>query len=114
MYELITIFLLTSSFGYGQSGTKHPAKRPHVWWQADWQKDSIPGISLNEAYDYLKGRKSKTVIVAILDNCVDTSHEDFKNITWINKKEIAGNGIDDDNNGYIDDTNGWCFVCGKK
>lgn len=114
MYELITIFLLTSSFGYGQSGTKHPAKRPHDWWQADWQKDSIPGISLNEAYDYLKGRKSKTVIVAILDNCVDTSHEDFKNITWINKKEIAGNGIDDDNNGYIDDTNGWCFVCGKK
>ena len=41
---------------------------------ADWKKDSLPGISLDQAYEYLKGRKSKTVIVAILDDCIDTSH----------------------------------------
>ncbi|HEY4877232.1 MAG TPA: peptidase S8, partial [Puia sp.] len=75
-----------------QSGAEHPSKRPHDWWQADWKKDSLPGISLDEAYNYLKGRKSKTVIVAIIDNCVDTAHDDLKNILWTNKKEIAGNG----------------------
>ncbi|HEY5462130.1 MAG TPA: S8 family serine peptidase [Hanamia sp.] len=98
---------------FAQSGAEQPAKRPHDWWQADPQKDSLPGISLDEAYNYLKGRKSKPVIVAIIDDCIDTSHEDLKNILWTNKKEIAGNGIDDDKNGYVDDVHGWCFVCGK-
>ncbi|HLK30769.1 MAG TPA: S8 family serine peptidase [Puia sp.] len=113
MYKLIAILLLASSFSYAQSGAEHPAKRPQDWWQADWKKDSIPGISLDEAYNYLKGRKSKTVIVAIIDNCVDTSHEDLKDFIWTNKKEIAGNGIDDDGNGYADDVHGWCFIANK-
>jgi cell wall-associated protease len=113
---IIIIFSFLVSFGsnaYCQNGAEYPAKRPHDWWQADWKKDSIPGISLDEAYNYLKGRKSKTVIVAIIDNCVDTAHDDLKNILWTNKKEIEGNGVDDDHNGYIDDVHGWCFVCGK-
>ncbi len=96
-----------------QSNAQRPLKRPHDWWQADWIIDSIPGISLNEAYDYLKGRKPRPVIVAIIDDCIDSSHEDLKNMLWTNKKEIAGNGIDDEHNGYVDDVHGWCFVCGK-
>ncbi len=74
-----------------QSNAQSPIKRPHDWWQTDWKKDSLPGISLNEAYDFLKGRKSKTAIVAIIDNCVDTAHEELKDFIWTNKKEIAGN-----------------------
>lgn len=111
----LTIFLqLSCSFCNAQSGAVHPAKqRPHDWWQADWKKDSLPGISLDEAYAYLKGRKSKPLIVAILDECIDTSHEDLKGILWTNKKEIPGNVIDDDKSGYTDDVHGWCFVCGK-
>ena len=99
---------------YSQSKATHPAKRPHDWWQADWKKDSIPGISLDEAYNYLKGRKSKPVIVAIIDNCVDTAHEELKDYIWTNKKEIPGNNIDDDGNGYVDDVHGWCYIANKK
>lgn len=110
----ITIFLqLSYNFCNGQSGAINPAKRPHDWWQADWKKDSLPGISLDEAYNYLKGRKSKQVIVAIIDNCVDTAHEELKDFIWTNKKEIPGNGIDDDHNGYVDDVHGWCFIANK-
>jgi cell wall-associated protease len=108
---LACLFFFTRS--YAQSGVRYPTKRPHDWWQADWKKDSIPGISLNEAYDYLKGRKSQTVIVAIIDNCVDTAHEKLKDYIWTNKKEIAGNNKDDDGNGYIDDVHGWCFIANK-
>jgi cell wall-associated protease len=106
------LFFLFSTTNAQQTASHH-TKRPHDWWQADWKKDSLPGISLDEAYAYLKGRKSKKVIVAIIDACIDTSHEDLKNCLWTNTKEIPGNGIDDDHNGYIDDVHGWCFVCGK-
>ena len=49
------------------------------------------------------------VIVAVLDTGIDYQHEDlFQNI-WKNEREIPGNGIDDDGNGYVDDVYGWDF-----
>lgn len=72
--------------------------------------ESTHGIGTEQAYELLKGKKSKRVIVAILDSGVDTDHEDLKDNVWVNEDEIAGNGIDDDNNGYIDDINGWNFL----
>jgi cell wall-associated protease len=53
------------------------------------------------------------VIVAILDSGVEIDHEDLKDKIWVNKDEIAGNGIDDDKNGYVDDVYGWNFIGGK-
>lgn len=50
------------------------------------------------------------VLVGVLDTGVDYTHEDLKANIFINSKEIAGNGIDDDGNGYIDDTHGWNFA----
>jgi cell wall-associated protease len=88
----------------------NPLKRQYDWWLADWKKDSLPGISLNEAYHYLEGRTAQPVVVAILDGGLDTAHEDLKDCIWVNTKEISGNGIDDDGNGYIDDVHGWNFV----
>ena len=81
----------------------------------DITKDSFYGISLNKAYQFLqsKNRTPQTVIVAVIDSGVDTTHEDLKNILWKNSKEIPGNGIDDDQNGYIDDVYGWNFIGGK-
>ena len=79
------------------------------WFEKDPNADSIAGISLGKAYHLLKGRKSRTVIVAVIDNGVDIHHEDLKNVIWTNLKEIPDNGIDDDNNGYIDDVHGWNF-----
>src|SRR3989337_3954194 len=61
----------------------------------------------------VKGKKSQTVIVAVIDSGIDTTHEDLKPILWKNPKEIPGNGIDDDKNGYVDDVYGWNFIGGK-
>ncbi len=88
---------------------------PKGWHLLDLSQDSYYGISLNKAYSFLieKHKVSKPVIVAVLDSGIDTTHEDLKNVLWHNPKEIPGNGIDDDGNGYIDDTIGWNFLGGK-
>ncbi len=65
-------------------------------------------INATRAWDTV--RESPNVIIAILDTGVQVSHPDLKSNIWINKKEIAGNNLDDDNNGFIDDVNGWDFV----
>ncbi len=81
------------------------------WSHLDLVSDSVPGMSVDMAYSkFLKGRKGKKVIVGIVDSGVDIEHEDLKAVIWTNKKEIAGNGKDDDKNGYIDDIHGWNFL----
>ncbi len=81
------------------------------WSHLDLEKDSIPGMSVDKAYaELLKGKKGTTVIVGVVDSGVDIEHDDLKSVVWTNKKEIPGNGIDDDNNGYIDDIHGWNFL----
>lgn len=51
----------------------------------------------------------KPVVIAIIDTGVDIAHEDMKNVLWTNSDEIAGNGVDDDKNGYKDDVHGYNF-----
>jgi cell wall-associated protease len=68
------------------------------------------GMNTTKAYKALKKKTSTTVIVAIIDSGIDIEHADLKGKIWTNTKEIAGNGIDDDNNGYIDDIHGWNFL----
>jgi subtilisin family serine protease len=81
------------------------------WHLKDIELDTIPGISLQRAYDsLLVGKKGKEVIIAVLDTKLDIHHEDLKKQLWVNKKEIPNNNIDDDNNGYIDDIHGWNFL----
>ena len=55
----------------------------------------------------------RTVVIAVLDTGVDYNHEDLKGNIWVNTDEIPDNGIDDDGNGYVDDTIGWNFVSGN-
>ncbi len=86
----------------------------HGWQLMDYRQDGIFGAGVTKAYKaILKEKKSHTVIVAVIDGGVDTAHEDLVGHIWTNPKEIPGNGIDDDHNGYVDDVHGWNFVGGK-
>lgn len=81
------------------------------WWHLDPIKDTVPGMSIEHTYkEIIKNRKGETVIVSIIDSGIDINHEDLKNVIWTNPAEIPDNGIDDDNNGYIDDIHGWNFL----
>lgn len=65
-------------------------------------------IDSTDAWDTTTG--SSSVIVAVVDSGVDLDHEDLADNIWVNTGEIAGNGVDDDGNGFVDDVNGWDFV----
>jgi subtilisin family serine protease len=65
-------------------------------------------IHAEEAWGTQRG--SKDVIVAVIDTGVDYNHEDLRNALWRNPGEIPGNGIDDDDNGFVDDVVGWDFA----
>jgi len=105
------------AFTFAQSdtstGTDSVKVAPNNWYQLDRQTTGYYGISLDKAYDFLKGKPSKTILVAVIDSGVDTLQNDLKGILWHNPGEIPGNGIDDDHNGYVDDVYGWNFIGGK-
>jgi cell wall-associated protease len=96
-------------------GTSAKKDLPKGWHLMDKDQDGVEGISLNKCYEFIRGKnlKSKQVIVAVIDSGVDTLHEDLKGVLWTNPREIPGNGIDDDHNGYVDDVHGWNFIGGK-
>jgi len=105
-------FILSNS-AFSQS---KDVKLPSNWYNLDLVADGYFGISTEKAYkELLSNKKPKqNVIVAVIDGGVDINHEDLKDVLWTNKKEIPGNGIDDDGNGYIDDIHGWNFIGSKK
>lgn len=85
---------------------------PSDWMHADKAADGMYGISSRKAYEYWLSKKqpTKKVIVAVIDSGVDIQHPDLKGKIWTNQLEVAGNGIDDDRNGYVDDIHGWNFI----
>ena len=64
-------------------------------------------IGMPEAWAIEKGKPE--IIIAVVDTGFDYTHEDLASQTWVNAGEIPDNGVDDDNNGYIDDVRGWDF-----
>jgi len=86
------------------------AQKQH-WGHADLLTDTIPGMSVDKAYEEIIGKKKgEKVIVAVLDAGVDLKHEDLDDVIWTNPGEKSGNGIDDDGNGYVDDVHGYNFL----
>ncbi|MEE9410938.1 MAG: S8 family serine peptidase, partial [Candidatus Heimdallarchaeota archaeon] len=69
-----------------------------------WHLDQI---NITGAWDITVG--SKDIVIAVIDSGIDFSHPELNN-SWINVNELPADGIDDDANGYIDDTHGWDFV----
>lgn len=108
--KLIRKIVLLVSFvplvAFGQSKDKPKDN----WQNLDLRRDGVMGISTEKAYELLKGKKSTTVIVGVIDGGVDEEHEDLKSVMWKNTAEIAGNNKDDDHNGYVDDVYGWNFI----
>ena len=92
-----------------------PRQAPRNWPYLDPARDSVAGISLDRAYELLKGRTAQPVIVTVLDSGVDVDHEDLKDVIWTNPKESVtpDDGKDDDKNGYTDDLHGWNFMGAK-
>jgi subtilisin family serine protease len=109
---LLTITFFSAGSILGQTAIKDV---PKGWHMLEYQKDGFYGIAVEKTYQsLLKDKKPKqTVVVAIIDSGIDTTHEDLKPVLWKNPKEIPANGIDEDKNGYIDDVYGWNFLGGK-
>ncbi len=68
---------------------------------------NLQKIQAQLAWDITKG--DSTVIIGIVDTGIDWDHPDLASNIWLNKNEIPANGVDDDNNGFIDDYRGWDF-----
>lgn len=115
------ILLLLLSAGNTLYAQKDTTKKDTVknkildWYNLDPATDKIVGVSVDKSYsDLLKNKTSSKIIVAVIDGGVDIEHEDLKSHIWVNTDEIPNNGIDDDENGYIDDVNGWNFLGNSK
>ena len=106
MYKFIlTLLLYTCSlFAWGQDAK--------FWHWKDLEKDGVHGVSLLKAQQLLLDLKLKPtpIIIAVLDGGIDTTHPQIKPMLWRNPKEIPGNALDDDKNGYVDDLHGWNFL----
>lgn len=132
MEKRFLVLLLLSLFLYSCSTTEQvtqqpqpkeqPAKvdfstllePPKDWHHLDEEQTQFRGISSRLAYEAIleTKRPEKQVIVAVIDGGIDADHEDLEANIWVNEDEVPGNNIDDDENGYTDDINGWNFIGG--
>lgn len=98
-YRAKTSFVPNDSY-YGSTGS---------WGQPEDDLWGLKKIQMGAAWDIAQGNG---VVVAVVDTGLDKTHSEISANVWSNADEVAGNGIDDDGNGYIDDTWGWDFAYG--
>ena len=105
-YEVANAFMQSSLVEYAEPKfIRHTCYSPNDPYYVANSQWAIKKIQADLAWDLCKG--SSEVVIGIVDTGVDWTHQDIYPNIWINKKEINGNGIDDDNNGYVDDIRGW-------
>lgn len=112
---LLGLVLVASTPLFAQKETEAKTQTPLV--RGSWYKAAPAtgtyGIDLAGAQQLVKGRKiAKTPVIAIISSGADIEHEALKNSIWNNPKEKA-DGIDNDQNGLVDDLHGWNFLGGK-
>jgi len=102
----ISCFFAFTLTGYSALAQQVPPVQPDPpknWFAMDLKADGYFGISLNQAYQFLQGKKSKPVLVAIIDSGCDTLQKDLQGVLWVNPKK--------DKN-YPGDVHGWNFLGG--
>ncbi len=110
--ELVSHSSYDSSNGYGSIDTKEALETI-----TGEQIDEVPDSGgnnwgadlINAPTAWNEGYTGEGVVVAVIDGGVDYNHQDLQDNIWTNSKEIAGNGKDDDGNGFVDDVYGWNF-----
>lgn len=113
--SLVLVFVVSFSSLLAQATdppTDTAKTAPVNWFNLDAEKYFVQGVSTEKAYEYLEGKESEKIVVAVIDSGVDIEHEDLEGKIWVNQDEIPGNGKDDDDNGYVDDVHGWNFIGG--
>ena len=110
----IAFALLISTFSIAQSSSVKQPIDLNNWQHLSIEKDNVYGVNTQQAIEFLKSKKRipQPLVVGVLDSGVEITHEDLKDNVWFNTKETK-DGKDNDNNGYIDDLNGWNFIGGK-
>src|SRR5580693_8125275 len=112
--SLVTLFALGAlSIQVAAQSMLMSSNPPKNWQNESIEQDSVYGTGSDKALELLKGRTSTPVIVAVIDGGVQINHPAIKQNIWVNSKEVPGNKVDDDHNGYIDDVHGWNFIGGK-
>lgn len=109
-------FLSNSASYFFQRGSEMPFNDPRLpeqWHYNNTGKvnGAVTGADINlfEAWKINTG--SNKVIVSVVDGGINVKHEDLKDNLWVNTAELNGEpGVDDDNNGFVDDIHGYCFV----
>lgn len=112
---ILMLSLIISPTFAQDSAVADTTEVPQDWFLRDPETEKVQGVSTERTYStLLKGKPSRTILVAVIDSGIDIEHEDLKDIIWVNEDEIAGNGVDDDKNGFVDDIHGWNFIGGKE
>lgn len=73
----------------------------------------LPAIGAENAWDTAGGGDCRNVLVGVVDTGIDLDHPDLVDNLWVNPGEVAGNGVDDDGNGIVDDVHGYNAVAGS-
>jgi thermitase len=118
------LILLVIIFAAAKSSLRAqvPHQKVSSLFDSEWGMLSRPGLGLKNAWDYLKKKKTisslksfdcsaSQIIVAVVDTGVDFNHQNLRGSSWVNEKEVKGKvGVDDDQDGFVDDRNGWDFI----
>lgn len=94
------------------SAPEGPAEAPTAWQRLDFERGGVHGTGVDRALAELLAsrRPQRRVVVAVIDGGVDTAHAQLAPVLWTNPREVAGNGVDDDRNGFVDDVHGWSMI----
>lgn len=74
------------------------------------QTGGLAGADINVAGAWAVTTGNPDQLIAVIDAGIDPNHPDLAENIWVNPGEVAGNGVDDDGNGYVDDVRGWNFL----